>query len=75
VVATNLSRSHKHEPSGVEEFMSLSTDCPDFFVDVFRWQAEHGREVALSRKKEILEIIEIFGPCEFHSHRKDEKCY
>jgi hypothetical protein len=50
-------------------------DCPDFFMDVFRWQVEHGKKINMSRESKIMAMVDMFGPCEFHTHGDKEECY
>jgi hypothetical protein len=53
----------------------LHDECTDFFVDVFKWLLEHGKAIGLSTNVNGPELLELFGPCEFHSHGKDEQCH
>jgi len=63
----------------VDEFIELHANCSDFFLDVFQWQWDHGIDVAeVLRKNRLIplhELVELFRPCEFHSHGEVETCY
>ncbi|KAE9381257.1 hypothetical protein N431DRAFT_505669 [Stipitochalara longipes BDJ] len=67
------------EARNAEEYMTLHTEYPDFFLDIFRWEVKHGKDVAKAITKEQLvdthKPVEMFGPCEFHSHGEDQTCY
>jgi hypothetical protein len=58
-----------------ENYLNRLEDCPDFFMDVFRWQVEHGKKINMSREGKIMAIVDMYGPCEFHTHGDKEECY
>jgi hypothetical protein len=78
IVSCGIARWGK-EGTRVDEFIELHANCPDFLLDVFRWQLDHGIDVAEALRKNRLiplhEVVELFGPCEFHSHGEVETCY
>jgi hypothetical protein len=58
-----------------ENILDGLEDCPDFFMDVFRWQVEHGKKINMSKESKIMAMDDMFGPCEFHTHGDKEECY
>jgi len=59
-----------------DRYAQLSETCPEFFVDIFRFQAKHFKTLATSPYKKGLELLaSIAGTCTFHTHEKDEDCY
>jgi len=50
-------------------------DCPDFFMDVFRWHVEHGKKINMFKESKIMAMEDMFGPCEFHTHGDKEECF
>jgi hypothetical protein len=78
IISCGIARWEK-EGMRVDEFIELHANGFDFFLNFFQWQWDHGIRVAEALRKGRLipmhELVELFGPCEFHSHGEVETCY
>jgi hypothetical protein len=58
-----------------DTFTAFESSCPEFFVDIFRFQAKHVKALSLTKGNCFERLAANVGPCEFHSHEKAEDCY
>jgi hypothetical protein len=64
-------------PAWSESSSEIFTNCPEFFLDTFRFQATHVKIIwgeSWSSSK-LSSRTRIFGACEFYTHENDEDCY
>lgn len=79
IIACSMAKGTISSVKRLRSYLSLNDGCQNFFVDLFKWQLDHGKAVSeeLSKNQNMSEseLVELFGPCKFHSHGKDKKCY
>jgi hypothetical protein len=79
IIACGMIKGMISSVKGLRSYLALNNGCQDFFVDLFKWQLDHvkavNEELSKNQNMSEAELLEIFGPCKFHSHGKDKKCY
>jgi hypothetical protein len=75
LLVCSISRKNKDD-AWCERYTALATTAPKFFVDIFRFQAKHGRTLAECQMAPGTQTLAaVTSLCEFHNHEKDEDCY
>ncbi len=74
VIASYMA-ANKHDDPWCDKFTAFKSSCPEFFVDIFRFQAKHVKALSLTKGNCFERLAVNVGPCEFYSHEKAEDSY